>query len=181
MKTTLKYFNIMEYEEEAAYLTAMHEQGWKFQSVHRPGIYRFEKCKPEHVTYRLDYNKEGREHKDEYVQMFRDCGWEYILDFVGYSYFRCNSEQADSADIFCDDESRLDMIRRIFKGRMIPLLVIFFACLVPNIIMSFTRYTGGGDVFDCSILIISCVLLILYLSIFIKFALHYYHFAKNKK
>lgn len=46
------------------------------------------KCTPEDVVYQLDYNEEGLTHKDEYVQMFRDCGWEYIQDFGGYSYFR---------------------------------------------------------------------------------------------
>jgi len=40
------------------------------------------------VVYQLDYNQEGRSHKEEYIQMFTDCGWEYLQDFVGYSYFR---------------------------------------------------------------------------------------------
>ena len=52
------------------------------------GMYYFEKCVPQDVVYQLDYNKEGLEHKDEYLKMFDDCGWEYLQDYAGYSYFR---------------------------------------------------------------------------------------------
>ena len=48
-----------------------------------PGLYHFEKCEPEDVTYQLDYNPEGIAHKAEYIQMFLDCGWEYMQDFAG--------------------------------------------------------------------------------------------------
>lgn len=40
------------------------------------------------MVYQLDYNKEGLEHKDEYLKMFDDCGWEYLQEYAGYSYFR---------------------------------------------------------------------------------------------
>ena len=30
-----------------------------------PGIYSFEKCEPENVTYRLDYNQEGIANKED--------------------------------------------------------------------------------------------------------------------
>lgn len=44
--------------------------------------YTFESCPPEDVIYQLDYNKEGLDHKDEYIQMFQDCGWEYVQIMV---------------------------------------------------------------------------------------------------
>lgn len=87
-KKQFKWFTIFEYEKEQAYLRQMHKDGWKFVQVKGLGMYHFEKCEPKDVVYQLDYNKEGLEHKDQYVQMFADCGWEYILDYAGYSYFR---------------------------------------------------------------------------------------------
>ena len=87
-KKEFRYFTIFDYEKEQEYLSWMHECGWKFTMVYFPGIYCFEKCKPEKVIYQLDYNQEGRTHKAEYLQMFADCGWEYLLEFMGYSYFR---------------------------------------------------------------------------------------------
>ena len=86
-KTVYKYFSIPHYRKEEEYLSSMHEQGWRLTKVTFPGFYHFEKCEPESVSYRLDYNQEGIRNKDEYVKMFADCGWEYLFDFVGYSYF----------------------------------------------------------------------------------------------
>lgn len=87
----------------------------------------FEKCLPQDVVYQLDYNKDGLAHKDEYLKMFDDCDWEYIQDYFGYSYFRkVVSDDGIAEEIFCDDESRLQMMQRVLKGRMLPLLIIFF-------------------------------------------------------
>lgn len=70
------------------------------------------------ISYRLDYNQEGVSNKAEYVQMFSDCGWEYLFDFVGYSYFRKTSDEGNmNEEIFCDDGSRLDMMKRVYKGK----------------------------------------------------------------
>ena len=105
-KTEFKWFTIPQYRQEEEYLTSMHRKGWKFTKVSFPGFYHFEQCEPENVTYRLDYNQEGVANKAEYVQMFSDCGWEYLFDFVGYSYFRKASDEADTnEEIFCDDEA----------------------------------------------------------------------------
>ena len=87
-KKEFRWFNIFQYENEQEYLRTMHRAGWKFIKVTGLGTYHFEECTPEDVVYQLDYNQEGLAHKTEYVQMFSDCGWEYIQDYAGYSYFR---------------------------------------------------------------------------------------------
>ena len=75
--------------------------------------------------------------KDEYLRMFDDCGWEYIQDYAGYSYFRkAVSKDGVAEEIFCDDESRFQMMQRVLKGRMLPLLVIFFATLLPQFLIN---------------------------------------------
>ena len=133
MKKTFKYFTIFEYEKEQNYLRAMHQAGWKFVRVSGLCVYHFEKCVPEDVIYQLDYNRDGIAHKDEYVKMFSDCGWEYLQDYTGYSYFRKPIAEMDGEEeIFCDDASRLDMMKRVFQGRMIPLFIIFFLLILPN-------------------------------------------------
>ena len=87
-KKQFRWFTIFEYEKEQDYLREMHKSGWKFVKVKGLGMYYFEKCDPQDVVYQLDYNKDGLAHKDEYLRMFDDCGWEYIQDYAGYSYFR---------------------------------------------------------------------------------------------
>ncbi len=141
-KKELRWFSIMDYEKEARYLSRMHQKGWKFKRVTMPGIYTFEKCEPEKVIYQLDYNQEGMKNQMEYVKMFEDCGWEYLLEFAGYSYFRKpEAQMSREEEIFCDDESRLDMMNRIFRGRVIPLIVIF-CCLIVN---GYDAMAGHGD------------------------------------
>ena len=83
-KTVFKYFTIVNHEKEEAYLRSMHKDGWKLVKVSGFCMYHFEKCEPEDVIYRLDYNREGILHKSEYTKMFEDCGWEYLQDYVGY-------------------------------------------------------------------------------------------------
>ena len=80
-KTVFRYYTIMEYEKEQEWLSRQHRQGWKLTAA-AACFYRFERCAPEDVVYQLDYNPEGRKHPEEYVQLFRDCGWEHVLGRV---------------------------------------------------------------------------------------------------
>ncbi len=175
-KKQFKWFTIFEYDKEQYYLRMMHKSGWKFVKVTVIGIYHFEKCTPEDVIYQLDYNQEGLKNKDEYVTMFNDCGWEYLQDFFGYSYFRKPVTDGNvNEEIFCDDESRLQMMERVFKGRMIPLLIIFLCCLMPNFIinlLSFKNYILAGFI---------GFVIGLYLTIFIMYAKSYIKYKNSSK
>ena len=136
-KKQVKWFTIFDYEKEQDYLREMQKQGWKFVKVTGIGMYHFERCEPQDVVYQLDYNQDGIAHKEEYLKMFADCGWEYLQDFFGYSYFRKPVDENGVEDeIFCDEESRFQMMQRVIKGRMLPLFVIFFAILLPQFYMS---------------------------------------------
>ena len=180
-KKEFRYFTIFDYEKEQEYLSWMHECGWKFTMVYFPGIYCFEKCKPEKVIYQLDYNQEGRTHKAEYLQMFADCGWEYLLEFMGYSYFRKPAaEMKEDEGIFCDDDSRLDMMKRVFRGRMVPLLCIFLAVLLPQLSIQLTDKAWTQGAFRSSIFWLYLVLVVVYIGFFIRFAIYYLHF-KNRR
>ncbi len=174
-KKVLKFFTIFECEKEQDYLRKMHNEGWKLVKVSGLCVYHFVKCQPEDVVYQLDYNKEGTKHKEEYVQMFRDCGWEYLQDYVGYSYFRKPVSQMNGEEeIFCDESSKLEMMDRVFKGRMIPLLVLFFLVVVPFFIIGIIQQEY----------IICCIYGIaigFYLVLFIMFAFKRNKFKSNMK
>lgn len=174
----IRFFSVTQYEQEAEWLRKMHNQGLKYVSLAIPGIYTFETCEPEDVVYQLDYNKEGLENKEEYIQMYADCGWEYLGDVMGYSYFRKPSAEMDGEEtIFCDDESRLEMIDRVWKGRGLALLLLFFAVVIPNTTSALSRYAAGEDVL--TLVIIWAILAVAYLWILISFAL-YYRKLKNR-
>ena len=177
IKRVLKYFTIFEWEKEQDYLRKMHQSGWKLVKISGLCLYRFAKCPPEDVIYQLDYNREGRAHKAEYLQLFRDCGWEYLQDYVGYSYFRkpVSEMKGDEEEIFCDDDSRLEMLSRVFRGRMIPLLIIFFLVIIPQLFM---QAAGVGST-ERSILILFLILFILYVAMFISFVVPFVRYYKS--
>lgn len=175
-KTEMRFFSVPEWKKEEAYLREQHKNGWKFVRLSGIGVYHFERCVPEDVIYQLDYNQEGIAHKEEYVKMFSDCGWEYLQDYVGYSYFRKPaSAMEETEEIFCDDASRLDMMKRVFKGHMIPLLAIFFLIIIPQIIHQSLIDTP----FNHGLMICFCVMLVLYLGIFISFAIPYWKYYQS--
>lgn len=177
IKREFRYFTIMEYEEEQEYLRKMHKRGWKFNHVSFPGIYHFKKCEPEDVIYQLDYNKDGISNKEEYVKMFQDCGWEYLLDFVGYSYFRKPvSEMKEEEEIFNDDNSKLEMLQRVYKGRMLPLMCIFCGIICPQLI----NFAVGDFPYGNIIFGLYVVMFALYTVVFIKCGLKYRELKQRK-
>ena len=166
-KKTVKFFSVVDWEKEQDYLREMHRRGWKFVRLTALCVYHFEKCEPEDVIYQLDYNADGLEHKEEYVQLFADCGWEYLQDCMGYSYFRKPAGKTDGAEeIFCDDASRLQLLERIAKGRMRPLLILFLCVLLP----CFCRALAQGEAASAAVL---GVVLGLYIYIFLRFLYRY--------
>lgn len=176
IKKVWKLFSIMDYEKEAAFLSKMHKNGWKLKEIKGLCSYHFEKCTPEDVVYQLDYNQEGLANKGTYVQMFTDCDWEYLFDYYGYSYFRKPAKEMHGREeIFCDDESRLAMVNRIFRGRLMPLLPFFLCVIIPQLIMQVNFHSEVSE----SILSIYCILFVVYLIIFIQFGIRYHSFKKK--
>ena len=175
-KTVFKWFDVTMHEEEAVWLREMHNSGWKLQKVSW-AFYTFESCQPEDVVYQLDYPGELT-NKTEYLQMFFDCGWEYIQDMMGYSYFR--KAAADMSEnetgIFCDHESRMAMWDRVFKGRVRVLLIMLVCVIIPQLIMQSHNQSSAGEALYGTFI----GLLIVYLVILIRFAKRYQE-AKNKE
>lgn len=172
-KTEFRYFSIPQWKQEERYLREQHKSGWKFVRVDGICRYHFQKCEPEDVVYQLDYNPDSVSRKNEYIQMFRDCGWEYLQNYMGYSYFckPASEMEADGEEIFCDDESRLDMMKRVFAGRMVPLLILFFLVLIPQLVMQGLAGSYG-------LLIVFGAVLGLYLALFAAFAVPFWRYYR---
>ena len=146
-KIMFRFWTITDYEEEEEFLRQQHREGWMFRKYWIPGFYFFDKCSPEDVVYRLDFDQAAKGEKAAYLQMYRDYGWEYLLDVNGFSYFRKSAkdlEENGDTEIFSDNESRLEMVKRIFRRRMLPLLAIFLCCVVPQLMIQSGLWLDGG-------------------------------------
>jgi len=167
-----KYFLLTDYENEEEYLRNKHKEGYELVSVSLPGIYTFKKCEPKDVIYKLDFFPQ--KDKENYIQMFEDYGWEYLQDMNEYSYFRkeANLTNEKENDIFCDNESRLEMIQRIMKNKLLPILVIFLCCFLPNII-NVMNFGFSSHPIQMFFFILTFILLGLYISIIVKVLIGY--------
>ena len=77
-------------------------------------------------------------------------------------------------EIFCDDISRLDMMNRIFIGRVIPLIVILRS-LIWQFYISATEHSERGW------LPMVVVLVVIYIITFLQFAVKYFAFRNKVK
>lgn len=170
-KKMFRWFTMVDFEEEEEFLREQHKKGWKFQRFVLPGVYVFEECKPEDMVYRLDYSGVQKNAKEEYLQIFRDCKWEYLFDVNGWSYFRKPAEEDEGKnDIFSDIETKIALLERV-RIKMLPLLAIFLCCIIPQIAIQYemsvsdNRMRLAGTVF----LIIFIMMFFLYSYMFIRF------------
>ena len=193
------WFALTDYEQEENFLRKKHNAGYKLAKVTMLGTYYFEKCKPEDVVYKLDFNPQKPEDKDSYIQMYEDYGWEYIQDLNEYSYFRkpaadsdVVSDAATAADkenvntyeneIFSDDESKLEMMKRIFVKKMLPVLIIFAAVVIPQFMISL--HNNGQSRIGTVLLIMWAVLFAVYAAVIVRCGMGFRRLGqkyKNKK
>lgn len=163
-----RFWTIMDYEEEEQFLREQHQNGWRFKRYLLPGFYFFDRCTPEDVVYRLDFDQAGTGEKLGYLQLYRDYGWEYLFDVNSFSYFRKPADIIeDDLEIFSDNESRLEMIGRIYRRRMIPLMIIFLCCVVPQLIIQSNNWLDRGDAGARAFTLIFLVFFMLYVWLFV--------------
>ena len=167
-KIVYRIFTIADYEREALYFREMHAKGWKLRKVSYSILlfvvkYTFEKCQPEQVSYQLDFYPMEKSERASYLQLFKDCGWEHIIDFNSFSYFRKVHSEIESDvefEIYNDAAGKLAMIKRILIMRMFPIFLLFSALLLV-----FSKLLTGKGYFSWEvflIVIIDCVLLIVF-------------------
>ena len=150
-KVVYRITTIADYEREAVFLGEMHAKGWKLKEVSYSNLvvavkYTFEKCQPEQVSYQLDFYPMKKSERASYLQLFKDCGWEHIIDFNGFSYCRklhSGIESDTEFEIYNDATSKLDMLYRILRLRLVPALLLL-AIHIPFLLKLLNRSNAYG-------------------------------------
>lgn len=169
-KTLFRFYTLFEYEEEEAFLEKQHKEGWKVTGFKLPGFYKFEKCEPEDMVYRIDFTNENGSKNAEYQQMFADNGWEFLWSVNGFSIFRkplVANTNDNSNEIFSDNSSRLHMLQKIQQRRLLPLVTIFLCAVMPNFIKGI-HGDFGSSIVDNIITGFFGLMFLLYTYVFIK-------------
>ncbi|MEG0367504.1 MAG: DUF2812 domain-containing protein [Coprobacillus sp.] len=141
-KIMRKFFGLADFLDEQAFLEEQHAQGWKFVRFQGLIKYTFERCEEQEYVYQLDY-KEDNKDKEEYIQMFVDCGWEYLMKFQAWYYFRKPKSGVSSQDneIFSDKESKIDMVKKVIWRNLLTcsFMILPFYLVLKNILDSYNK------------------------------------------
>ena len=133
--TKYKWFWAWQDEAEENWLEEMSKQGYHLSSLGTPSFYHFTISEPKHYIYRLDYQFFHKKDKGEYLQLFRDSGWEHIGKTFAWEYFRKEANNGEVPEIYTDVESKVAKYKRIltYLGAFyIVIIAIFSTHLVLN-------------------------------------------------
>lgn len=144
-KIEKKNFGIAEFTEQEKWLEEQHRNGWRLIKIN--GIkYQFERCDADEWIYQLDYKENGVAEED-YIQMFMDCDWEYVLQYGKWCYFRKKKEDDVDLSIFSDRFSKIDMYTRMLKSRQLIVAIALFAiaCVIEYFTIFTNAFKGDGN------------------------------------
>lgn len=183
-KRTFKQFYLCDYDKEEQYCNDMHAKGWKLVPPSENDLFvtfggqRFEACEPENVVYKIGFNP-VRKDRESYIQMFSDYGWEYCGTINDFYYFRKNAEgvSPEELDIFSDDESRLDMAKKVLRTKLPVLLILTVFVLIPHTLRLIFR--EDRNAFDWTLLVLYGVCWVMYVYVLIKTYLSYRRFRRK--
>ena len=122
--TKFKWFWAWQDEKEELWLHEMAKQGLHFQSVSSLGFYKFEAGEPRNDYYRMDFIIDRKDY-EEYLQLFKDAGWEHLGEMGGWQYFRTRAERNAIPEIYTDKDSKAQKYQRL-----IIILTIFLPIFV---------------------------------------------------
>ena len=121
-KTVFKAIFAWEDEKEEKWLEEMAANGWRLEKV-IPYFYTFRRSAPETIVYRLDYMSSTNKNYQEYLNLFKDAGWELLASYAGWHYFRIKPQNDQTPEIYNSDRAKAQKYRRVLFIA-IPLFMI---------------------------------------------------------
>lgn len=124
-KTELHFFFLTDYEKEEVFLRKRALQGWRMEKS-AGYVYTFRRAEPEDIVYRIDFNSLRKEDRETYLQLYQDYGWTFLDENNDFAYFckKADGTADDDLDLFSDGASKSEMLGRIFRRKMIPILIL---------------------------------------------------------
>lgn len=114
------------------WLEQMARQGLHLHSVNVFSRYTFIRGEPADVSYGLDFVPK-LDRKGEYYGLFIDAGWEHVVEFTGWQYWRKPFVNGKPAEIFTDVESKIKKFKKALALLAICQLPLYFALVNPSI------------------------------------------------
>lgn len=121
-----KWFWAWQDEKEEAWLREMSQKGLHLSSLGFPGFYFFTAGEPANYVYRLDFVTASKDYQN-YLQLFKDAGWEHLGHMGGWQYFRTLAGEGELPEIYSDPDSKIQKYHRIlaYLTIFLPIIIIF--------------------------------------------------------
>jgi hypothetical protein len=126
--TKFKWFWSWQDDKQEAWLEAMSREGLHLQTIKAFGRYVFELGEPRKYTYRLDFDKTSGKDSD-YFRLIQEAGWERVAEVAGWQYWRKETSEGRTPEIFTDTESKIRKYRRLIIGLSSPGPALFVIVL----------------------------------------------------
>jgi hypothetical protein len=162
-KTLCKVFFAWQDEKEEKWLEEMAASGWFLDKV-APYLYTFINGTPKRVVYRLDFKYTLASDYEDYLNLFKDTGWQLVGGFANWHYFSFTPETESVPEVFNSNRSKAEKYRRILY------LLLFLGLLIVSPLFrlfDFSSYTP----FDIGMLItkgLYALVVILYIYCIIR-------------
>jgi len=156
-----KWFWAWQDEKEEAWLHEMAQQGLHLRSVTGPGYYEFEMGEPRNEYYRMDYILDRKDYQN-YLQLFKDAGWEHLGEMGGWQYFRTKAEGTAIPEIYTDKDSKAQKYQRL-----VTILVVFLPIFITITTRPIDSSSGFAGLYFAGKMI-GTFLMLLYVAAMIK-------------
>ena len=118
-----RYYTLSQYHQEEQWLESMAQKGWRIKKAFVPGLYFFDKAEPVKMLYRFDFFA-GHAQRSDAIALYEEYGWKAVFIMNGFVLFAHPDDGQADQEIFSTEEDRKGMIRRIIKGRMVPVTIL---------------------------------------------------------
>jgi len=149
-----KLFFAWNDDKEEAWLSKMAREGWHLQSLGFPGSFTFTAGEPREDVYRLDFIINRKDYQ-QYLQLFRDAGWEHVGEVGGWQYFRTRKQGNQMPEIYTDNASKAQKYARV----IMPLIIFLpiFINLATRPVSMESRYY---DFYSITKLVMSFIIML---------------------
>lgn len=147
-KRVFKLFYVWNLDKEEAWLRSMANRGWFFQKINLLGIYTFLNGPCKDTIYKIDFNTHIKD-MNEYYDLFRESGWQFINSYAGQKYFKYTKDAEDypeDAEIYSSPEEKLGWLRK----RLIAVLAAFAITIIS--LYTYIFLQNGADLSNAYII-----------------------------
>lgn len=163
-KRVTRFIGIWAEKKEQSWLKEMSRSGWHLYKV---GFltYWFKKGEPKDMIYQFDFPEIGMKDTAEYLETYREDGWDYIGTMGNWYYFSKAEDAPGSKNIYTDKDTLLKKYKRV----LMFLTILGFPLLYNNMILFQYRGTGSpyAGVFSLVVAVVFGLYLYAYIRIFL--------------